>query len=265
MNFDFGTGMDRNYNFISIGFLVAAILVCIGSFFFGLFGGGSSDGDVVAQQELPTAVIIPTLTPSETPVPSRTPLPATFTNTPIPTETATRTPTFTPTATTSPTLSPTPTITTTTLPTETPTVTFTPAPTLGTPLPSPSPFLFALRDVVVYTSNLNASGCAWQGIGGQVLDTNGNAFPAQLTIKVSGGGLVQPLTAVSGDNTLYGPGGFEVQVANAINTQTFAVQLVSISGNGTIETPVSEPVQVTFPGTCEGNLALVTFQQTREN
>jgi len=262
---NFGTGMDRTYNFISIGFLIAGALVCIGTFVFVLIGGGNDNGGFTSLSELPTEFIPPTFTPSTTPTFTRTPLPTTIPDTATPTETPTRTVTFTPTATTSPTLSPTPTITTTTLPTATPTETDTPAPTLGTPPPSPSPYLFALSNEVVYTSNLNSSGCTWQGIGGQVLDLNGNAYPAQLTIKITGGGLAQPLTAVSGDNTLYGPGGYEVQLANGINTQIYTVQLVSVSGNGTIETPVAEPVQVTFPGTCEGNLALVTFQQTRPN
>lgn len=93
-----------------------------------------------------------------------------------------------------------------------------------------------------------------------MLDLNGNAYSSPLTINVIGGGLPTAREATSGSNTLYGDGGFEVQLANGINTQIYIVQLFTSLG-----TPVSEQIQVTFPGTCEGNLALLTFQQTRPN
>lgn len=257
MDFDFGSGTDRTYNIASIGLVVAALLTCIITLLVVLFGGG---GGTPVAQVLPTQLGLPTATETALPTITRTSLPATFTPTFTATSTVPATVTASPTFTTSPTLSPTPTITTTVLPTDTPTATFTPLPTLGTPPPSPSPFLFGLQTDTTFVSNLNASGCAWQGIGGQVLDLNGNASTTQLTISITGGGLPQALTTNNNTNSLYGPGGYEVQLANAINTQTYFVQLVSQFG-----TPVSEVIQVTFPGTCEGNAALLTFQQTRAN
>ncbi|MGB7339339.1 MAG: hypothetical protein WBC91_10645 [Phototrophicaceae bacterium] len=256
MNFDFGSGTNRTYNIASIGFVVAALLTCIITLLVVLLGGGGSP----VAQALPTQLSLPTATETAMPTVTRTSLPATFTPTYTATSTIQSTVTASPTFTTSPTLSPTPTITTTVLPSDTPTATFTPLPTLGTPPPSPSPFLFGLREDPTFVSNLNASGCAWQGIGGQVLDLAGNASATQLVISVTGGGLPQALTTANNTNSLYGQGGYEVQLSNSINTQTYFVQLVSQFG-----TPVSEVIQVTFPGTCEGNAALLTFQQTRAN
>lgn len=259
MDFDFGTGTDRTYNFISIFFLIATALTCIITLLVLLFGGGGNV-DTGPALVLPTQNVLPSPTTTLTPTVTRTPLPATFTPTFTATVTPSRTPTLTLTTTVTTTLSPSPTITVTGLPTETPTETATPAPTLGTPPPSPSPFLFDIQGEPVFSSNLNASACAWQGIGGQVLDINGDPYPTQLRVSVIGGGLPTALTALSGTNTLYGAGGYEVQLANSINTQTYFVQLETELG-----TVVSEQIQVTFPGTCEGNLALVTFQQTRPN
>lgn len=258
MDFDFGTGTNRTYNIISLGFVGAAVFTCIITLLLLLFGSDNSNNTASAPV-LPTQIIVPTATLTDTPIP-RTELPASFTPTFTATSTIASTVTFTPTFTTSPTVSQTATITTTSLATLTPTETLTGVPTLGTPPPSPSPFLFALQAEPTLTSNLNASGCAWQGIGGQVLDLNGNAYGNQLSITVVGGGLPSQISATNGTNSLYGAGGYELQLANGINTQTYLVQLVTSFG-----TPVSDVIQVTFPGTCEGNLALITFQQSRAN
>ena len=255
MNFDFGTGANRTYNFISIGFLIVALLTCIITLLILIFGGG---GSAPAAQAVPTLVDVPTATFTLTPTITNTALPASHTPTFTPTDTLVPSLTPSTTSTIAPTSSPTPTITTTSLPTDIPTETNTPAPTLGTPPPSPPPLPFAVQGEVVYAQNDNASGCAWQGVGGQVLDINGDAYPTALVVSVTGGGLPEARTATSGSNTLRGPGGFEVLLTNSINTQTYFVQLQTSSG-----TNVAEVVQVTFPGTCEGNLALVTIQATR--
>ncbi|GAB5491119.1 MAG: hypothetical protein Phog2KO_13340 [Phototrophicaceae bacterium] len=254
---DFGTGTNRTYNIISLGFVVAAVFACIITLLLLLLGNDGSDDEVAFV--LPTEIVIPSATLTETPLP-RTELPASFT--PTFTPTGTIAPTLTPTATftISPTVPPSETITTTPLATLTPTETLTGVPTLGTPPPSPSPFLFALQVPPSFEPNRNASGCAWQGIGGQVLDLEGNAYGNQLQISVIGGGLPAEIFATNGANTLYGAGGFELQVANSINTQTYFVQLKT-----TLGTPVSDVIQVPFTGVCEGNLAVLTFQQTRPN
>jgi hypothetical protein len=122
----------------------------------------------------------------------------------------------------------------------------------------PSPFPFTLRNnQVAFTTNFaNSAGCNWQGFGGAVFDLNGQPLDG-IRIHVYDGQTVDLFTA-SGTNTLYGRGGWELQVANAINAQTYYIELQSAEG-----TNVSPTVQVTFPGSCQGNLAVVNFEQTR--
>ncbi|MEO1645869.1 MAG: hypothetical protein AAFR67_11820 [Chloroflexota bacterium] len=263
MNFNLGTGSNRLYNILTIVFLVGAIIACGVTALLFLLTDSNTDDLFDAAAALPTEFATGTPTITLTPSTSPTTLPASFTPTFTPTLTPTLTLTPIPSATTTPSLEPSPTITTTDLPTSSPSPTLSPEPTTpvaGTLPPSPSPFLFALQSEPQYTSNINASGCTWQGIGGQILDLNGNAYSNPLTIRVVGGGLPAAREATSGSNTLYGNGGYEVQLANGINTQTYFVQVFTSLG-----TPVTEQVQVTFSGTCEGNLALLTFQQTRSN
>jgi len=221
---------------------------------------------------LPTVVVLPSLTPSNTP--TRTPVPSwTFT----PSTTPTRTPTFTPSrtlsVTPSRTLSPTPvppsatvptaTITETAFPSETPlptaTATFTPSLTL-TPSPTGptvSPFLFGLREgQPIYTQNFaNTAGCSWEGIGGQVFGLN-NQAAAGFQVHVFGPSLDRYV--LSDSNTLYGPGGWEQPVSNAVSGNTYYVELLSPGG-----TVVSPRITVTFTADCARNLALVNFEQKR--
>lgn len=246
----------RIFNLLSIVFVVLTIVWVI--FVITRLLGPSVEVQTVAS--LPTPVTIPSLTPSVTPPPTSTP-----TDTPTPTETLT--PTVTPTETIAPTASPT--ITDTPGPTSTPTDTPTPQATF-TPLPTEtpsgptatftattSPFPFDLRNnEIVFTQNFaNQAGCAWQGIGGQVFDLNGNPLNG-LRLHIFGPNLDRFVD--SGSNTQYGQGGWEQPVDNVINTNTYFVQLETTAG-----TVISPRVQVTFPGDCARNVALVNFIQTR--
>lgn len=122
--------------------------------------------------------------------------------------------------------------------------------------PPPSPYPFALRDQVIFTTNFaNTAGCSWQGIGGQVFDMQG--FPlTQVRVHVFGGGV--DLYTASGTNTLYGQSGWEVPLSNITNNNTYIVELQTAQG-----TIISPQIQVTFRNNCAENLALVNFQQTR--
>jgi hypothetical protein len=253
--------MERNaglYNIISIIFVVltiVAILVVVIRF---------AQGPAVRSSDLtplPEVLSLPTLPPTFTP--TRT-LPPTFTLTP--TTTLTPTPTFTPTFT--PTIIPSITISATITDTLLPSDTFTPSvvpsntPTdtpTGPSATAPSPFLFDLRDGqgVVYTANFaNTAGCAWQGIGGQVFDIN--AAPLNgLGLHVFGNNI--DTIVQSGTNSLYGGGGWEVPVDNKINNGTYFVELQSAVG-----TVISPRITVTFPGSCDQNLAMVYFKQVRQ-
>lgn len=252
-----GEGKGTIYNVISLVFLLLTILTIV---FVIMKMAGPPAERPQAAVTLPTSVVLPTLTP--TPIPT-TGLPPTFTFTPTDTLTPTNTETPAPTATVSPTITdtpaptetptitPTPSISPTPLPTETPTG---PTETLA---PTQNPYLFELRQgQVILTQNFaNTAGCAWQGLGGQVFNTEGTPLNG-LKIHVFGTNFDR--TVDSGSNSLYGPGGWEVPVDNKINAQTYYVELLSPGG-----TVVSARIQVTFPSDCARNVALVNFIQTR--
>jgi hypothetical protein len=239
----------RIFNLISIIFLLLSVVVLV----WGVLRFVQTPPPAPEAILVPTPLSLPTITPSFTPRPT---LPPTFT----PTNTDTPTPTQTDTP--APTLPPTATITSTPAPTSTPGPTNTPLPTetpVGPATNTPSPFPFSLRDnQVTFTTNFaNTAGCDWQGIAGQVFDLNGQPF-SNLQVHVFGGENTD-LYTISGSNTLYGQGsGWEIPVGSVINNLTYFVELRSPEG-----TPISPTVQITFPGSCQGNLAIVNFVQTR--
>jgi hypothetical protein len=121
---------------------------------------------------------------------------------------------------------------------------------------TPSPFPFSLREPVSLTSNFaNSAGCLWQGVGGQVFDVNNQPLTG-VRVHVFGPGI--DTYAVSGSNTLYGQSGYEVSVANTTSLTAYIVELQSPTG-----TVISDQVQINFTATCQQNLALVNFKQTR--
>ncbi len=252
-----GEGKGSIYNIISVVFLLLTILVIA---FVAMRLAGPVAERPQAAIILPTDFVLPSITPS--PIPT-TGLPPTFTFTPTdtltptntepPTLTATVSPTITdtPAPTETATISPTPSISPTPLPTETPT-----GPT-STLAPTQNPYLFELRQgQVILTQNFaNTAGCAWQGLGGQVFNTEGTPLDG---LKVHIFGTNFDRIVDSGSNSLYGPGGWEVPVDNRISAQSYFVELMSPGG-----TVVSERIQVVFPSDCARNVALVNFIQTR--
>lgn len=196
-------------------------------------------GDRAALQIVgtPTFTATPTETPTATYTPSLTP---TITNTPGPTNTPSMTPT--------PSVSPTP------QPTETPTG---PTPTLE---PTLSPFLFALRNDIEFIPNANAAGCAWTGMNGSVMQQDGQPVTEQYRIRVfSDTGDFESIVN-TGSNTTFGDlSGWEVPVANVLNTRSYFVRVESVGG-----TPISDNIRVTFPGDCAKNRAVIRFIQTRD-
>ncbi len=260
------SGASRLYNIIAILFLILTLAACALVAYLFIQPAAAPAGESAA---LPTNIVLPSLTPSST-----------ATNTPLPTFTPTATQTLVPSITPSPTFTPLPptftpppTATQVIPPTATititpgPSATFTALPTLTNTAPptaqpsptgpTPSPFPFALRDSqVTFTTNFaNTAGCAWQGIGGQVFDSNGNPL-TNIRIHVFGQNFDQ--FATSGSNTLYGVGGYEISVGTASAPATFVVELLSEQG-----TTISPQITVAFPGDCTRNLALVNFIQNR--
>ncbi len=251
-------GRSTIFNLISIIFVVLSILWLV--FVFLRLAGPPVTDPAAVNFALPTAQVLPSLTATTTPLPTNTP---TDTLTPTISPTPSDTPTLTPTVAPSLTITDTPTVSPTPSHTPTPLATFTPLPTATptgpTPVPTeaPSPFPFQLRDdSVIFTQNFaNTAGCAWQGVGGQVFGLDGNPLSG-LQIHVFGSDV--DMFRQAGENTLYGPAGWEHKVADTINNTTYFVQLHSAQG-----TIISDRIQVTFPSDCAQNLALIYFVQTR--
>ncbi|MDQ7024683.1 MAG: hypothetical protein Q9P44_03910 [Anaerolineae bacterium] len=248
-------GNDGLWNAVSIFFLVATVVVIIIFLVMGFSAGQVSEAAVPTVRVLPTSTntpIPPTVTPTLT---------LTATNTPTPT--ATGLPSLTPRPTETDTLTPFPsatiTATTTVTPTLDVTLTFTPIPSATGPSPTAPPALpFAGPDNVQFTRNFaNTQGCAWEGIGGQILALGGGSYTNTLQVHVFNA--TQDFAPVfTGTNSAYGASGFEVRIANAITRDTYFVQLQTRNG-----VPISEQVTVSFPGDCEQNVAIVNFQQVR--
>ena len=276
-----GQGRAQIYNLISTLFLVLSIAMIV---LVAVRMAGPVSARPRAQVAVPTVAILPsptltftwtpsatttfTLTPSQTITPTIAP---SITWTQIPTLTPSLTFTVPPSATLGPTstispippsltIAPSETITTTldVTATQTPSETailndFTPIATQ----PPPSPFPFVLKDnQVIYTMNFaNTAQCAWQGIGGQVFDLNGQPL-GQMRVHVFGQGV--DLYTASGSNTLYGLSGWEIPLSTTLTSNSYIVELQSAQG-----TIISPQVTVTFVPDCSKNLALVSFQQTR--
>jgi hypothetical protein len=261
-----GRNSDLLYNLISIFFLLATVVTV------GVVGAlmlqPPPERDLSAL--LPT--VVPSRTPTLTPTPtltftaSPTSLPPTFTPTPTHTLTPTITPTFTPTISPSPTITDTPSITPTPVATDTPTITptFTPSPTAtgstATFTPSQSPFLFDLREPVTYRANFaNTAGCTWQGVGGQVLGVDGTPYTGQLQVRAYNN-QIDRVVAI-GTNSLYGQtSGWEIPLDTNINNQIYFLQLESING-----TRLSPVIQLQYTNSCDFNVGIVNFIQTRAN
>lgn len=282
-----GRGSARIYNLITLVFLVLTILVLVVVI-------SRLAGPPVQRNEaavvLPTQLALPTATPTYTPSLTLTPT-FTFTPSPIPSDTVepsptlsetpdltatvaefTYTPSFTPSLTPSltntpelPTLTPSLTITATLappvepeLPIQDPNIPPSPIPITQEALgPTLSPFPFIAMEQVIYMGNFaNTAGCNWQGIGGQVYDTNNQPLTG-INVHVIGGGGFERQT-VSGANSLYGISGWEVAVGNSVAPASYIVELRSAAN-----VPISPQVQVTFSGDCANNLGLVNFVQTR--
>lgn len=104
----------------------------------------------------------------------------------------------------------------------------------------------------------NVFGCNWQGVAGSVLNQSGAPTTQQYRIRVFNNFFEG--VAVTGQNTYYDPtSGWEVRVSDATNGETYFVHLETVAG-----TQISDDVQVTFPNSCDGNVAIVRFIQVRD-
>lgn len=244
--------MEQTWNAVSVVFLVLTVIAIL------IFGFILATGEDATVVEIPAVAVIPTITNTAPPTLTRTPLPATFTPTDTPTLTPSNTPTVQPSTTALPSATPTATITATLPATLTPSDTPTPTITAGPTLTAPPALPFAQEGDTVFVANTtNAQGCAWQSLGGQVLNIDDRPFSGALQANVYSNAREYG-TARTGSNSFFGISGFEIQLETAPSANTYFVELQTTSG-----TVVSPAVQVTFPGNCEGNVAQVTFKLTR--
>ncbi len=115
----------------------------------------------------------------------------------------------------------------------------------------------------LYSANFAnpAKGCAWQGVAGQVLRSNGEAITG-IVVVVTGqlAGVKLDLVGLTGNQTTYGPGGYEIVLGNnpASSTKTVFIQLFDTKGAA-----LSEPYAFDTYATCSKNLAIIIFQQVR--
>jgi hypothetical protein len=256
--------MSRIYNIISaIFFTLTVIMIAVTVYLFVTIDPEARKPQII----LPTQVVIPTETPTATftatATQTNTPTPTT-TQTPVPSATLTAThtltpsPTATPTVTASPTITATPTITYTpsVTPTETPTATPTgPSPT---PTPTDSPYLFGAPTGVEFRPNTtNMAGCAWQSVAGTVIGMDGQPLTTRFTVRVFNNNFEQLVE--TGTNSFYEPiAGWEIQVSNIVNMDTYFVRLETTTG-----IVLSDNIQVNFPQDCGSNVAYIRFVQTR--
>jgi hypothetical protein len=268
-------------NLVTFFFLLLTLLVCA---VVGLLLTRAVPPPVALAPRTPTLAEVkaiptdtPTATPSLTPLPSNT-LPPTSTLRPTNTPTPSRTvpPTLTPSETPSPTLTPQP--PTETLPpsitpipptasnTRRPTITLTPSrtlpptrdPNLPTNTPTGFPFRIQQGTPQLVANTDAATGCAFQGIGGQVFDQQGRPVLNVQIVVTSKTNATVNLTLTPGSNPNYGNSGWLAQVGAQAARGTFEVEVRNTQG-----VSLSPKATINFPGTCEQNLALVNFQQTR--
>lgn len=253
------------YNLISLLGVIGTVVVIVVT---GVLVITPTEEEQNAASILPTAVIFPTDLPTDTPTATNTPGPPTFppTFTPTPTNTFTPSPTFTetPTITLSATITPTPratdTPTVTYTPSASPTVTPSPTPTGPSPTfsPVPIPYPFILREEIAFTTNsFNTLGCNWQGVGGQVVDLNGNPSTTPLQVHVfDAEGSVDRIVRVGSSTLFNSQASWEVTVASAVNNRTYFVELQT-----TIGTVVSPTYNFQYPQDCSQNAAIANFRQ----
>lgn len=133
----------------------------------------------------------------------------------------------------------------------------TPGGPVVTPSRTRSAFPFTAQgDGAVYTQNFaNELGCNWMGIAGQAFDLAGNPIIGFI-VHLDGGG--QDQDAFTGSKAKYGPGGYELFLADHViqTTGEYRVQLLDTGG-----TPLSDFVTVNTFADCSKNLLLVNFAQ----
>jgi len=163
----------------------------------------------------------------------------------------------------------------TTMPTDTLSATGTSIPTeLPTALPTETstpqfttiPFPFILQPgIPAYIENFAHpfEGCDWLGIAGQIFDWDGTPLMNKV-VMVTGDieGKAVEIIGVTGvpEADIYGPGGFEIQVADHVfaSEKALAIQVFDLDG-----IPITGSVLFDTFTDCEKNLIIINFQSAK--
>ncbi len=105
------------------------------------------------------------------------------------------------------------------------------------------------------------SGCKWMGAAGQFFDTAGQPITG-LIVAVVGNAGSQSVEAVTttGVQSGYGPGGYEIKLADQTVAGIFWMQAFSSNGS-----PLTDVVEFQLSGECAQNLALFNFRDTSQD
>jgi hypothetical protein len=106
-----------------------------------------------------------------------------------------------------------------------------------------------------------SAGCNWLGVAGQVFNLAGTP-EANLIIEVAGTLDGEPVLglALTGLESIYGPGGYEVQMADqpVASSGDVSVQVKNATGQS-----LSDPVGIETFEDCQQNLILLNFVETQ--
>jgi hypothetical protein len=153
--------------------------------------------------------------------------------------------------------------TVTSIPTELPTA----LPTgTSTPQFTTTPFPFILQlGTPAYIENFAHpfEGCDWLGIAGQIFDWDGTPLMNKV-VMVTGGieGKAVEIIGVTGvpEADIYGPGGFEIQIADHVfaSEKALAIQVFDLDG-----IPITGSVLFDTFTDCGKNLIIINFQSAK--
>jgi hypothetical protein len=99
--------------------------------------------------------------------------------------------------------------------------------------------------------------CQWMGLAGQVFDVDSQPLK-DMVIEVGGTLAGRPIfgLAITGEESAYGPGGYEIKLADEpiASEKTVLVQVFDLDGKA-----LSAPIYFPTYGSCEKNLIILNF------
>ena len=103
-------------------------------------------------------------------------------------------------------------------------------------------------------------GCQWMGVAGQIFKSDGTPL-VDLVVEAGGivGGQVVEGLAVTGSSVVYGPGSFEIKLADAPYQSSGAVWVQVLDLDGL---PLSAPIYFQTEAECDVNLTLINFVES---